>query len=425
MPRFDVQATFGRDLLGRQFDPGGGRRPVVARPRGRSGAPGDGGHCVNRAIAMGGRIPRCYTAYPVPGSGPALTDRQRQILYAVCRGYVASGEPVSSRRLVEAHGFCWSSATLRGELAELERRGLLHQPHHSAGRLPTGVGLQQFVDGLARAPGPRPDLARAVDRTLQQVEDAPAARLRATTMVLSEASDCVALSLVGRESSTTTRHLEVVPLVEGRALVVLGMDDGTTRVRPVAVGNDPLARDPADSLRAKLRWLFVGRTIGQARRRLVDLLREEEERVDRMLGQALRVGLSLCAAESLQPSRVEVAGQPRLARHLAGAQAGRLAPILELLEDYHRLAEVLGRLLPGAGLEARVCVGGPGGEPRPGPDAAVAALRGLSLVGCRLGALPRGGETGAIALLGPDRMDFAALIPLVEYAARALTTPPE
>jgi transcriptional regulator of heat shock response len=183
-----------------------------------------------------------------------------------------------------------------------------------------------------------------------------------------------------------------------------------------------------ERLAEQLRALCVGRTLADARVELLALQNEHEARFDRLLAEALRVGLALTAGVWFDPLWLQVAGKPTLARELGGVES--LSAVLGLLEDTQRLAEVLCQLLPDpAGTQdvrAQVRVDATGALLRSGSDDEPRLAMGLptlALVGCRL---PDAGPTsgspakGAVALLGTDRMDYAAVIPLVEYAARAL-----
>lgn len=379
----------------------------------------------------------------------ALSERQEQILRAVCRDFIVTGDDVASAALIRRHGFRWSSATLRQELAVLERMGLLRRAHRSAGCSPTEAGIRCYVSALPPGRVTQPELITAVDRSLQRLREDPSRGMRAAVCVLSEVSGCLAVSFLGTTQDRRMQQVDVVPLGGGRALVVLTLEGGATHVQPVELEPVPPGRpggDAADagaalrSLQERLRRLCVGHTLPDAREALLRRLHEHEAQVDRLLAQALRVALSLCANRPLDPLWMQVAGQPALARRLADAE--RLGDVLTLLEDDQRMVAVLEQLLPApAGDDvprARVHVGVrglPGFSPAtpasaepgvaPGPHD---GEPGLSLVGCRVpvigggagGGPDRGPDRGVVALLGPARMDYAAMIPLVEYAARAL-----
>ncbi|MCA9708692.1 MAG: hypothetical protein KDK70_22780 [Myxococcales bacterium] len=368
------------------------------------------------------------------GQTPHLSDRQQQILRAVCRDFVVTGGEVASAMLIRRHGFRWSSATLRQELAALERMGVLRRPHRSAGCSPTELGLRLYVEALPVEVGPGPELISAVDLSLDQLGGDPRRGMRAAVCVLSEVSGCLAVSFVGTAQGGSMEQVDVVPLVGSRALVVLTLAGGATHVLPIELEAVPEATEPGTALRRleeRLRWLCVGRTLSDARAALLLRLGEHEAQVDRLLAQALRVALSLCAVAPLDPLWMQIAGQPALARGLA--DSGQLGEVLALLEDDQRLAEVLDQLLPASDHagppRARVHVGVRGllastRLPGDATEPAEPAEPGLSLVGCRVpvGRPGSGGgpDRGAVALLGPARMDYAAMIPLVEYAARAL-----
>ncbi|MCB9568448.1 MAG: hypothetical protein H6710_14755 [Myxococcales bacterium] len=353
---------------------------------------------------------------------PTLSDRQERILHALCREYIVSGRPIASSSLSRMLGLRWSSATIRAELVALELCGLVVQPHHSAGRLPSAAGLDRYIRGLPVAAAPPPTLQRAVDRSLAEVvhgsED-----MRAAARVLSELVGCVAVTFVGEARRGEMRRLEFLAMQGSSALVTLTLDDGSVSTQLVRLDSRLLERADAAAiggLEARLRELCVGKTLDEARRFLRRRLAEEEARFDRWLGESLRVGLWLCTAASLDPLWLQVAGQRMLAHApLAGGDA--LAHILGLLEDYHQLAEVLCQLLPAAETpRAEVRVGGSLAPLLVGEGGGVSP--GMSLVGCRLPAGADRERTGAVALIGPDRMDYEAVIPLVEYAAQALAS---
>ena len=352
-----------------------------------------------------------------------LSTRRQRILFALCREYIVSGRPIASAGLSQR--LEWSSATIRSELAALEEQGLLYQPHHSAGRLPSAAGMRLYVRSLG-APAPlRPEVRRAVDVSFRDAAHGPDG-MRAAVQVLSELVGCVAVTFVGEGRRGVLRQVDLVPVQGRRALVVVGLDDGATSMHPVTL-DARLASDPSGGsllrLQERLRGLCIGKTLSEARADLTRLWAEQEARLDHLLAESLRLGLWLCTAAALDPLWVQIAGQ----RLLAGQSGQTLAQILTLFDDYHGLAELLCQLLPErAGLpraEVHVAAELPATLAAPGEEgpAVSCVLSGLSLVGCRV--QPGDDDrhtTAGVALLGLDRMDYEAVIPLVEYAAQAL-----
>jgi len=356
-----------------------------------------------------------------------LSERRARILQALAREYIVSGRPVASSSVSRALGLRWSSATIRNELVALELAGYVYQPHHSSGRLPTGEGLALYIRGLPLAAAPPLKVRRVVDHSLAP-RVSGASDMRTTARVLSELVGCVAVAFIGEPRRAAMRSLELIVMQGSYALVTLTLDDGTVSRHPLHL--DTRLLESADTmaigrLQERLRDLCVGKTLDEARTFLERRLRASEARLDRWLGESLRLGLLLCTMANLDPLWLQVAGQRMLAQSTGAASGGvdALAHILGLLEDYHQLAEVLCQLLPaqaGSGPHAEVRIGRDlgtllvsqdGGGPLP-----------MSLVGCRLPSRQSGERTGAIALLGPDRMDYEAVIPLVEYAAQALAS---
>lgn len=341
------------------------------------------------------------------------------MLFALCRAYIASGRPVASATLVR-HLEC-SSATIRNELAALEEHGLLHQTHHAAGRVPTAAGMRMYVQALGTLPPPSPGVRNAVDVSLRELVHGPEA-MRAATQVLSELVGCVAVTFVATGRRGVMKQVDLVPVQGAQALVVATLADGASLVHPVTLAAQ-IVSDPSGLMRLqeRLRWLCNGKTLDEARVDLTRLWHEHEARLDHLLAESLRVGLWLCTAIGFEPLWVQIAGQRLLAGQASATGAplpgGTLAHMLSLFDDYHALAELLCQLLPepiGAP-RAEVHMGAPGEPGEPGVPA------GLSLVGCRVQPAdePR---IAAVAMLGPDRMDYEAVIPLVEYAARALAS---
>ncbi len=362
-----------------------------------------------------------------------LSPRRQRILFALCRDYIVTGRPVASANLTQ-HLEC-SAATIRNELAALEEHGLLQQPHHSAGRLPTAAGMRLYVRSLGALPPLRAEVRRAVDVSFGEVVQGPEG-MRAAVRVLSELVGCVAVSFVGEGRRGVMRQVDLVPVQGRRALVVVGLADGATHVHPVTLdpGLAGLVGDKAGAsllrIQERLRGLCIGKTLAEARADLTRMWAEQEAHLDRLLAESLRLGLWLCSAAALDPLWVQIAGQ----KLLAGHSGTTLAQILSLFDDYHSLAELLCQLLPEQVGSARAEVhvagevpGTPGpAGPAGGPGGLITrdeplVLAGLSLVGCRLhSADDDGHKTTAVALLGPDHMDYEAVIPLVEYAAQAL-----
>src|SRR5438477_11339453 len=199
---------------------------------------------------------------------PDLDQRAKQLLGAVVREYTATAEPISSAQLVRGYRLDLSPATVRNELAELERLGLLTHPHTSAGRVPTDRGYRYYVDRLLERQSPRPqsfplDLGAA----RSEVESA----LQATTEMLSQVTRLIALVSAPPLETATVRHVEVLLLQPQVAMVVVITSSGGVTKR-VHAFDSPLDAGLVHWAGAYLNDQVVGQTIGSAqlRRRLTD-----------------------------------------------------------------------------------------------------------------------------------------------------------
>jgi heat-inducible transcriptional repressor len=357
-----------------------------------------------------------------------LPPRRAELLRAVCRAYMLGGDDVPSAAL--AREYDWSPATIRGELAALEKLGLVDRAHRSAGCRPTRKGLELYVASRPRDAEPPIGAARAVERSLA-ASGSVEQDLRASARVLAEIGGCVAVSFVADPGRRPVRELELVPLSATRLLVVVGFEGGETTMHPVGFDDCPSVEQltaEAVVMQSRLREFCIGRTLVEAHVELVRVRDDMRSRLDGRLAEVVRLGLSLCAGGELDPLWLSVAGQARLARGLGASSGDGVSEVLARLEDDRRLAELLCRLLPvgsaGEATHATVVFGDAALLDRHAPGPGEPSLR-LALVGCRLPATAAStrvapNKLGAIAVLGSDRMDYASVIPLVEYAARAL-----
>jgi heat-inducible transcriptional repressor len=330
-----------------------------------------------------------------------LTKRQRDLLRRLVEDYVESGQPVGSKTLVERGSLAVSTSTVRGELAELERLGLLTHPHTSAGRVPTEAGYRFYADALLDQLEPRPspfplDLAAA----RSEVE----AALQATTETLSQVTRLLALVSAPPVQTTTVRHVEVLVLQPRVVMVVVITSTGGVSKRVFAL-SDPLDPGIAMWAREYLNERLVGLGLGSA------LLRKRFE----------DPGLSrreLEFLELIRPAFTDLLGAHEQLLYVGGAatllgevRADELEACQRLLEALERRAEIL-ELLGETVASRRPIV-------RVGGELADPSLRDAALVGASYGLTNR--TLGAVSLLGPLRMDYETAIRSVRAAAHELS----
>jgi heat-inducible transcriptional repressor len=330
-----------------------------------------------------------------------LTDRQRAILRHVVEDYVANGEPVGSKTLVQRVGLPVSPSTVRNELAELERLGLLTHPHTSAGRVPTEAGYRFYADVVLDQLEPRPSpfpLDLAVARS--EVEGA----LQATTETLSQVTRLLALVSAPPLQTATVRHVEVLLLQPQVIMVVVITSTGGVSKRIFALSEpvDPgLATWAGEYLNERVTGLGLGSTV--LRRRFEDPgLTPGELAFLALLRPAFT---DLLAA---QEQRLYVGGAATLLGEVRADELEACQRLLEALERRAEILELLGDTI--ASRRPIVRVGGELEDP---------SLRQAALVGASYGLTNR--TLGAVSLLGPLRMDYENAIRSVRAAAHELS----
>ena len=329
-----------------------------------------------------------------------LTQRQQDILRLVIEEYVATGQPVGSKGLVERSGIPASASTVRGELATLEALGYLTHPHTSAGRVPTERGYRLYAEGLVDSLEPRPtsfplDLSAA----RAEVEDA----LQATTEMLSHVTRLLALVSAPPLESATVRHVEVI-LLQPRVVMVVVITSSGGVSKATFTFERPVDPGLVDWARSYLGERTAGLRLG------MNVLRKRLEDSD--LSAAEREFLAV-----LQPAFTDLESRTDQ-RLFVGGAAGLLGDVRDdELEACQRLLEVLeGRAtmlgLLRATLEPRRLFVRVGRDLQP-------ELSDVALVGATYGLVNR--TLGSVSLFGPVRMDYEKAIRSVRSAAHELS----
>lgn len=347
--------------------------------------------------------------HPLFTRGPSLADmdvRARDIFRRIVESYLETGEPVGSRTLSKA-GISLSPASIRNTMQDLTQLGLLGAPHVSAGRLPTHAGLRLFVDGLLEVG----DLAEEERRS---IEARLTAHGRNYDDALNEAS-AILSGLAGGAGVVVTpmrdagiSHVEFVPLSGDRTLAIMVFDDGVVENRLIRLpmGVTPSALQEASNfLNARMR----GRTLGETKADLrVEMDRARRE-LDATAARLVEDGLAAWGGGGADDRALIVRGRANLLEDAEAVQdLERVRSLFEDLEQKEQLITLLDGVRDGEGV--RIFIG--------------AETRLFSLSGSAVIAAPYMTGTqkvvGAIGVIGPARLNYARIIPLVDYTARVL-----
>jgi heat-inducible transcriptional repressor len=328
--------------------------------------------------------------------------RAKKILHAVVSEYLATGEAVGSQTVTRRYGLDVSAATVRTVMGDLEEAGLLRHAHTSGGRLPTERGLRYYVDLLLRV------------RTLTTVEKddirerlAPAGGdvpevMQRTSRLLRELSHLTVVVQAPRPETDVVQHIEFVQLREGQLLAVIAATSGQIQNKLVPI-DFPLAGSDLERINNYLNSLVSGLTLDQARARLVDEVRSERATHDELMARALQLASAAVPAEATP--EVLVDGQSNLLAGKADLERAKL--LLRTLEEKDLVVRLLERTLNAPGICVFI-----------GAEANLADLTDVSVVAASYG--QEGRPLGTIGVIGPARMNYSRVIPLVDFTAEMI-----
>jgi heat-inducible transcriptional repressor len=335
-----------------------------------------------------------------------LNERSREIFRMVVDAYVETGEPVGSRTLARRGNLDLSPATIRNVMADLEESGLLFAPHTSAGRLPTDAGLRLFVDGLL-------EVGRLSEAERLNIEGRCAAAgkslgqaLEEATSALSGLSRCAGL-VIAPKTERPLKHIEFVPLSPGKALVVMVTEDGLVENRLIEV---PPGTPPA-TLAAASNYLnsrLAGFNFDQVKSVILADIESRRAQLDELTAKLVAAGLASWAGGT-ENSALIVRGQANLLEDVTAlADLERLRQLFDMLETREAMVRLLDATREGEGVQIYI--------------GAENALFGVA--GCSVIVAPyrnsRDKVVGAIGVIGPTRINYARIIPLVDYTAKVI-----
>ena len=341
---------------------------------------------------------------------PQLDDRSREIFRRIVDGYLASGEPLGSRNLSKIIPMTLSPASVRNVMTDLEGLGLIYSPHTSAGRLPTELGLRFFVDAMLQVGDLTPQEQAAIEG---QVASA-ASGAKDVEEVLAQASQMLSGLSRGAAVVTTAKgvrnlkHIEFVRLEPTRALVVLVSEDGAVenRVVPLPPGLPASALIEASNyLNARIR----GRTLAEVREEIEASEKRARQELDELTQRLVQAGLASWAGLESGAPQLIVRGQANLLDDLRATEdLDRIRLLFADLETKKDVIDLLGRAETGEGVRIFI-----------GSENKLFSLSGSSMIAAPF----RDGTqkiVGVLGVIGPTRLNYARIVPIVDYTAKVV-----
>ena len=336
-----------------------------------------------------------------------LNQRSREILRRIIESYLETGEPVGSRTLSKQFSMNLSPATIRNVMADLEESGLLLSPHRSAGRMPTEAGLRLFVNGILEIGNLTEKERNAIDVQCAGTKNNLEGLLEDATQALSGLSRCASLVLAPKAKSPL-RHIEFVNLSPGRTLVVLVSENGIVENRVIQT---PRAL-PASALVEATNFLsarLVGRTLGEAYDEIMAELDAHQAQLDELTARVVESGLATWAGEGQEGSLI-VRGQAHLLEDVtAVSDLEQIRTLFAALETKAEMLKLLSLTDTAEGVQIFI-----------GADNSLFNLAGCSMI---VGPYKNSSETivGAIGVIGPTRINYAHIIPMVDYTSKLIS----
>jgi len=333
-----------------------------------------------------------------------IGDRNRRILQAIIDSYISSGLPIGSQTVAKKFGFRVSPATVRNVMSDLDELGLLSQPHTSAGRMPTDQGFRLYVDQLIRF-----DRLSAYEQTQirTQVEAAgplPGQALQQAGRLLSDLTGQAAVLMVVDSPQTAFRHCAFVLIREGQILGILVDHSGTVHDRLLHV-DFAATQDELDYAQGYLNGRFCDLPLGEVRSRIAAALEADPAEADAPARRALALGQALI--NSRPDAEVRLVGEEQIFEQPEFAEIDKLKAVYRAFQEKTFLVRLLDTAARSEGIKTFI-----GAECAHRDCAEISVIATPILTGRHV--------LGSLGLIGPKRMNYPRVIPLVDYTARLL-----
>lgn len=333
-----------------------------------------------------------------------LSQRSRQILEAIVEDYIATAEPVGSSAVVQRHGVTLSSATVRNVMANLEEQGLLTSPHTSAGRIPTEKAYRLYVDSLVALRQVSREEKRQIIQHCRQTGTGLSGVLKETSRTLSQLSNYMGIVVAPSFTADVFRHIEFIRLGQHKILAILVSSKGAIQNRLIETEDD-LAPEELVRIGNYLNEMMQGLTISQARDRILTEMHNEKARYDHLFARALQLSKQ---AVSVEGDEIFVEGQARILDQPEFSDAGRMKEIYQAFEQKGQLVQLLSHCMNADGVQIYI-----------GTETSLSRSAGVSLITSRF--VTSSNTVGMLGVIGPTRMGYSSVIPIVDYTARMVS----
>ncbi len=339
---------------------------------------------------------------------PELSDRAQRLLKSLVEKYIDDGQPVGSQSLSKDSGLELSSASIRNVLADLEAKGLVQSPHTSSGRVPTDLGYRFFVDSLVTVNPVKSNQANDISKQIR-TEANPNNIIASASDVLSEVTQLTSVVMLPRRKHTQLRKIEFLPLSQNRVLAILVINECEVENRILNTRRNHTA-DELQKVSNYLNSMFSGIDLKTVRKQLVNELKSAREEVNEFMETLVDVADQLFPdnqTDEIQPDELLVAGKTNLVSFQEMADTDKLKQLFEVFKQKQTILEVLDQCL--LAHQMKIYIGGESGK--------------QELDDCSIITAPYevdGEFLGVLGVIGPMRMKYQKVIPVVDITAKIL-----
>jgi heat-inducible transcriptional repressor len=333
-------------------------------------------------------------------------ERSRRVLEAVILEYIKGGVPVGSRAIAKRYGLSVSPATIRNVMADLEELGLLYQPHTSAGRVPTELGLRVYIDAILKIQqlsiADREQIRRSYRGGASRVEGL----LQETSKVLSSFSRQAGLVLTPRLSHTVFKRIEFVRLRTSMVMTILVSQAGIVHNTVFEIKED-ISQEELDKYGRYLNDMLQDLALHQVKARLLEEMKKEKVLFDRLLSKALELSQK-ALQENIENSELYIGGRTNLLDNPEFADVEQMRRIFNAFEEKSKIIDLLDKSMSAGGVNIFI-----------GSESELLDMESVSFI---TSPYASGDEVlGTLGVIGPTRMDYSRIIPLVDYTAKLLS----
>jgi heat-inducible transcriptional repressor len=332
-----------------------------------------------------------------------LTERDRRVLQAIITDYIQTAQPVGSRIVSKKYKMGLSPATIRNVMADLEELGLLIQPHTSAGRVPTDKAYRFFVDTILNLRRLNPEEREDIEKGLLLEGDPDINEvMKRASHILSLLSKQTGVVLAPRFGSKIFKHIEFIKLRDRRILVIIVSRTGEVQNKLIRA-DEELSQDELDKYSRYLSEFMGGLSLVEAKQKILEEMKKEKVLFDKLMYRALQ--LSQKALEDEEEGDLFIEGKTNMMQSPEFADMEKMRGLLQAFEEKTKIVKLLDKALSAQGIQIFIGAENELNE----------------MINCSVVAAPYSRENyslGTLGVIGPTRMDYSNIIPIVDYTAR-------